>query len=66
VFSQLPDTPLLDTTEVSPKQILERRLVKRGNEAITQVLVQWSGLPATSATWEDYYVLRDRFPQATA
>jgi hypothetical protein len=45
VFTKLPNTPLLDTTEVSPEKILERRLVKRCNEAITQVLVQWLGLP---------------------
>jgi hypothetical protein len=45
VFTKLPNTPLLDTTEVSPEKILERRLVKRCNEAITQVLVEWLGLP---------------------
>jgi hypothetical protein len=45
VFTKLPNTPLLDMTEVSPEKILERRLVKRCNEAITQVLVQWLGLP---------------------
>jgi hypothetical protein len=44
VFSQLPDIPSLDIADVSPKEILDHRLVKKGNEAITQVLVQWYGL----------------------
>jgi hypothetical protein len=39
VFSCLPDILALDFTELSPKVILDRRLVKKGNVAITQVLV---------------------------
>jgi hypothetical protein len=35
--------------------------VKKANAAVTQVLVQWTGLPDTVATWEDYKVLRHRF-----
>jgi hypothetical protein len=65
VFSQLPSIPYLDIADVSPEEMLDRRLVKKGNEAITQVLVQWSGLPISSATWEDYSVLK-KFPQAAA
>jgi hypothetical protein len=41
-------------------------LVKRGNEVVTQVLVQWSSLPSSSATWEDYYVLHSKYPLAAA
>lgn len=43
VFSTLPEA-----TEAVPEQILQRRLVKKGNTAVPQVLVTWSGLPATS------------------
>ncbi|WVZ53351.1 hypothetical protein U9M48_004311 [Paspalum notatum var. saurae] len=49
-----------------PVDILDRRLVKKGNAAITQVKVAWSGLPHSSATWEDYTVLKERFPDAPA
>jgi hypothetical protein len=66
VFSSLPDIPALDSAEFSPEVILDRRLVKKGNVAITQVLVQWTGLSASSATWDDYSVLREKFPSAAA
>jgi hypothetical protein len=66
VYSKLPDVPLLDIADVCPEHILDRRLVKRGNEAITQAPVQWSGLPASSTTWEDFYVLQERFQLAAA
>jgi hypothetical protein len=64
VYSKLPDTPLMDVAELTPQSILERTLVKRGNEAVTQVLIQWSGLPTSSTTWEDYHVLRTRYHSA--
>jgi hypothetical protein len=66
VHSQLSDTPALDVLNVTPERIFDRRLVKKGNIAITQVLVQWSGLPESSSTWEDYNVLHDKFPSAPA
>jgi hypothetical protein len=55
VYHKLPEIPTL-----------EHRLVKKGNMAITKVLVQWSGLPMTSATWEDYSVLQNKFPIVVA
>jgi hypothetical protein len=45
VYSQLLVIPHLDVAEVTPLKILDRRLVKKGNEAITEILVQWTGLP---------------------
>jgi hypothetical protein len=41
---------------------VDRGLVKKGNEAITQILVKWSGIPVSSATWKDYFVLKKKFP----
>jgi hypothetical protein len=35
VYSKLPDAPLMDIAELSPQAILEHKLVKRGNEAVT-------------------------------
>jgi hypothetical protein len=66
VFSELPDPPHLDLADLQPELILDRRLSKKGNAAITQVLVQWFSLPADMATWEDYNVIKIRFPNAPA
>lgn len=48
------------------EKIFECRLVKKGNNAIVQVKVKWSSLPLSSATWEDYHVVKRRFPNALA
>ena len=66
VFSELPVTTDIEAAAAVPEVIIERRLVKKGATAVPQVLVKWSGLPGTSATWEDYNVLRHRFPEAPA
>jgi hypothetical protein len=54
VYSKLSDIPTLDVIDVTPERILDRRLVKKGNVAITQILVQWNRLPESSTTWEDF------------
>jgi hypothetical protein len=66
VSTDLPVQVQLDTPDVQPEQILERRLCKKGNAAHVQIKVKWSSLPAIQATWEDYEVLRARFPNAPA
>jgi hypothetical protein len=40
--------------------------VRKGNQAVPQVLIHWSGVPVELTTWEDYYVLKNRFPDAIA
>ena len=50
VFSSLPNPLLLDATEVVPELIFDRRLVKWGNTAYTQVLAKWISLPETMVT----------------
>jgi hypothetical protein len=50
VHPTLPDVPALDVLEVLLEKILDRRLVNKGNVVITQILVQWSGLPKSSLT----------------
>lgn len=37
-------------------------MVQRGHRAATQVLVKWSTLPESKATWEYLYDLQLRFP----
>lgn len=66
IFADLPKPPALDATDTTPKRILDRRMVKKGGAAITQVLVKWSNLLEDSPTWEDWDVLRSRFPQVLA
>jgi len=66
VFSKLPMTTDIEAANAVPEAVLSRRLVKKGNAAIPQVLIKWSGLQDASATWEDYHVLHQRFPEAPA
>jgi hypothetical protein len=39
---------------------------RKGNHAVTQVLIKWSSLPVEFGTWEDFHVLKQRFPDAPA
>ena len=59
--------PLPATRETAaksePLKILERRMVKRGNQAAAQVLVQWKNSSTVEATWEFASELRKKFPQ---
>ena len=66
VFSILPAPVDLSSRDVQPGAILERKLVKKGNTALLQVLIQWTGLPAEAATWENYDTLKLRYPTAPA
>jgi hypothetical protein len=62
VFSQLP---ALDVADLIPEKILDRRLVRKGSVVVIQILVKWTGLPESSATWEDLNVLLKKFPSAS-
>jgi hypothetical protein len=62
VFRELPKLPLLDSTDTTPEKILDRRLVKKGNAALPQVLIKWKHLPEDTATWEDWNTLKVCFP----
>jgi hypothetical protein len=66
VFSELPVIPMLDIANLEPGRIMDHRMTKRGNAAVTQVLVKWSSLPDSMASWEYYYVLKNRFSVAPA
>jgi len=43
VFADGSQIPALDTEDTSPEQILDRRLVKKGNAAVPQVLITGVG-----------------------
>lgn len=50
IFSDLPEQVSLDVQNVQPEEILDRRMVKKGNKAIPQMLIKWTSIPATPAT----------------
>ncbi|CAM8880125.1 unnamed protein product [Rhodiola kirilowii] len=63
--STAPTLPqyLLDTGNTKePAAILDRKVVKRHNQAATKVLVQWKGYPPEQATWEFYHDFISKFP----
>jgi len=66
VCTDLPLLSDLSAADLVPEAVLARRLVKKGNCAIPQVLIKWSHLPSTSATWEDFYVVQRHFPSSLA
>lgn len=66
VFSVFPHIVDLEQQGIEPMEILDMRLVKNGNSAITQVLIKWSGIPMESTIWEDFHVVRSRFPDDVA
>ncbi|CAM8911655.1 unnamed protein product [Rhodiola kirilowii] len=47
---------------VQPEHILAVREVKKYNNLVTQVLVQWQHQAAEDATWEDIDYIREQFP----
>ncbi|KAJ3709255.1 hypothetical protein LUZ61_012960 [Rhynchospora tenuis] len=62
-----PQLPLMGHTAPSlhlPAAILARRLIKRRNAPIPQIFVQWQDLPPEEASWEDYDVIKQKFPTA--
>lgn len=51
--------------EVKAKEseaILERRVIKRGNRIVAQVLIKWKNKYAADVTREDYWVIKEKYP----
>ncbi|XP_070040098.1 uncharacterized protein [Nicotiana tomentosiformis] len=44
-----------------PELILQRRMIKRGNKVVAQILVKWQGLHADAAMWKIATILQTRF-----
>jgi hypothetical protein len=61
VQSTLPITPSVPM--IIPQAILDRRMVKRGNQATTQILLHWKGLTPSDATWEFADDIKYRLPE---
>ena len=65
MFDTLPVTTDLEAAAAVPDKIIDRRLVKKGNTTIPRVKILWSSLPQSTATWQDYHVLRQSFSDAS-
>lgn len=59
-----PTLPSDFALKLTPEQVLHTRTVRRGDTAVTQVLIKWNNLPSSLSTWEDYEALRQEFPRA--
>ncbi|KAJ0981251.1 hypothetical protein J5N97_009506 [Dioscorea zingiberensis] len=57
----LPSTSLPDTIQ-KPMAILDRRMVKRGNQPATKWLINWENQSPAEATWEFAEEIQLRFP----
>ena len=60
-----PHLPLIDADGLIAKEpiaVLERKMVKRNNRAVTEVLIAWSNSYAEDATWESLFALQQKFP----
>lgn len=62
VHTDLPGVNEEGELQVEPVEILDRRLVKRGNSPATMVLIRWSNGDVEEATWEFWDVLSKKFP----
>lgn len=65
----MPELPTLDDDLLQfqvPEEILQRRVMQCGTRQVEQVLVHWSGFPASLAPWEDAIPLKSRFPRSLA
>jgi hypothetical protein len=66
VYDCLPQVTDLQAAATVPAAVVDIHLVKKGNQAIVQVKLTWVGLPSSVTTWEDYTVVKTRFPDAPA
>jgi hypothetical protein len=65
VFADITQLKDLSSVNLVRDQVLERRLVKKGNAAIPHVRVSGLIYPF-EANWEDWHVVHERFPSAVA
>jgi len=61
VAKTLPPPNSVLQQDHEPEQALQQKVVKRGKSMIPRVLVQWKGLPANMATWEDFHNVQRHF-----
>jgi len=59
-----PELPDVDNSLQVLEAVLQRRLHPRQDGTVPQLLIKWSGLDASMATWEDAEAIQQQFPQA--
>ncbi|KAA8529666.1 hypothetical protein F0562_034234 [Nyssa sinensis] len=60
--STLPPIAPDGSCKPEPEEILQRRLIRKGNKAEVEVLVKWKGLPVEEASWAGFRKLQSDFP----
>ena len=50
IYDSLPVLLDLEAAKATPLEIMEHRVVKKGNTAVPQVKLRWTGLPPSSMT----------------
>ncbi|XP_077251451.1 uncharacterized protein LOC143890638 [Tasmannia lanceolata] len=60
--SSLPTLTDAGVLQVAPYAILDRRVVKKHNRAVTEVLVHWVDTSLEDATWEPWQQFHERYP----
>ena len=66
VHKELPVVDDASAPHHVPEEVIKTRQVLRRQKTLEQVLVRWSGMPSSLATWENKADLRARFPRAPA
>lgn len=46
-----------------PEEIMDKRLITRGNKPMMQVLIKWKHEETKDATWENLTVMKEKFPR---
>ncbi|XP_077228652.1 uncharacterized protein LOC143861650 [Tasmannia lanceolata] len=62
VQTNLPELGEDGGIKFEPVAVLDRRMSKKNNRAVIEVLVQWSNLGPGEATWEPLHKLKEKYP----
>lgn len=65
ILKKISHTHVLDISNPycpTPLEILQHRIVQKGNRVVVQWLIKWDQIPVENSTWEDANVLKTRFP----
>ena len=48
--------------QLQPLVVWDKRMKKKGNRAITEVLIQWRHTNLKDVVWKELYVVQQQFP----
>ena len=61
-MAELPNITDDGTVVLVPKWLIDFRWIKQGLKVIQEALVEWEGVSADNATWENFKELKSQFP----